>query len=94
LLLLQELEESDILGYTTICSCVDKAYNDYLKQLEKDMAVGVLLVSMQKENLFYCRTLRKFSFTTDTWSDPNHSSFMAVTAHWIESVDEKIPTGI
>lgn len=33
------------------------------------------------------------SFTTDTWSDPNHTSFMAVTAHWIESVDEKTPTG-
>jgi hypothetical protein len=34
----------------------------------------------------------KISFTTDGWSDPNQSSFMAVTAHWIEAIDEKTPT--
>jgi hypothetical protein len=26
----------------------------------------------------------KISFTTDMWSDPNLTPFMAVTAHWIE----------
>ncbi|KAF8235399.1 hypothetical protein L208DRAFT_1179125, partial [Tricholoma matsutake] len=35
----------------------------------------------------------KISFTTDTWSNPNQSSFMAVTAHWIESVEEQTHTG-
>ena len=36
----------------------------------------------------------KISFTTDGWSDPNQSPFMAVTAHCIEATDEKIPTGV
>ncbi len=27
------------------------------------------------------------------WSDPNLSPFMAVTAHWIESMSEDTPTG-
>jgi hypothetical protein len=36
----------------------------------------------------------KISFTTDGWSDPNQTSFMAVTAHWIEATDEKIPNGV
>ena len=26
---------------------------------------------------------------TDAWTDPNQTSFMAVTAHWIEAVVEK-----
>ena len=36
----------------------------------------------------------KISFTTDGWSDPNQTSFMAVTAHWIEATDEKTPSGV
>lgn len=39
------------------------------------------------------KSVGKISFTTDTWSDPNQISFMALTAHWIESVEEKTPTG-
>ena len=35
----------------------------------------------------------KISFTTDGWSDPNQTSFMAVTAHWIQATDEKTATG-
>lgn len=35
----------------------------------------------------------KVSFTTDAWSDPNQTSFMAVTAHWIEAIEEKTSTG-
>jgi hypothetical protein len=35
----------------------------------------------------------KISLTTDAWSDPNQTSFMAVTAHWIEAIEEKTPTG-
>ena len=36
----------------------------------------------------------KISFTTDAWSDPNQTSFMAVTAHWIQAIEEKTPTGV
>ena len=36
----------------------------------------------------------KVSFTTDGWSDPNQISFMAVTAHWIQAIEEKTPTGV
>ncbi|KAF8812857.1 hypothetical protein BYT27DRAFT_7011579, partial [Phlegmacium glaucopus] len=36
----------------------------------------------------------KISFTTDAWSDPNQTSFMAVTAHWIQAIDEKTSTGL
>jgi hypothetical protein len=35
----------------------------------------------------------KISFTTDCWTDPNQSPFMAVTAHWIQAVDEKTSGG-
>lgn len=36
----------------------------------------------------------KISFTTDAWSDPNRVSFMAVTAHWIQAIEEKTQTGV
>jgi hypothetical protein len=39
LLLRQELKESDIPGRTTIHKKIEKAYQDYLKQLEEEMAV-------------------------------------------------------
>ena len=35
--------------------------------------------------LYFQQCLGKISFTTDLWSDPNLSPFMAVTAHWIET---------
>jgi hypothetical protein len=39
------------------------------------------------------RSVGKISFTTDAWSDPNLNSFMAVTAHWVEGVEEKTLAG-
>ena len=39
------------------------------------------------------KSVGKISFTTDAWSDPNQRSFMAVTAHWIQAIDVKTPTG-
>jgi hypothetical protein len=39
LLLRQELKESDIPGRTTIRNRIEKAYQDYLKELEAEMAV-------------------------------------------------------
>jgi len=39
LLLRKELKESDIPGRTTIRNRVEKSYQDYMKQLEEDMAV-------------------------------------------------------
>ena len=35
----------------------------------------------------------KISFTTDAWTDPNQTPFLAVTAHWIEAIEEKTSTG-
>lgn len=42
----------------------------------------------------YCpqKSVGKISFTMDIWSDPNHTPFMAVTAHWIESVSDGLKT--
>jgi DNA-binding protein Fis len=42
LLLRQELKESDIPGRTMIRNRIEKAYEDYLKQLEEEMAVCIL----------------------------------------------------
>jgi len=39
LLLCQELKESDIPGRSTIRKRIEKVYQDYLKQLENEMAV-------------------------------------------------------
>jgi hypothetical protein len=36
----------------------------------------------------------KISLTTDMWSDPNLSPFMAITAHWIKSVTENTANGL
>jgi hypothetical protein len=38
--------------------------------------------------------LGKVSFTTDMWSDPNKTPFMAVTAHWIEAATQETPHGL
>ena len=38
------------------------------------------------------KSVGKISFTTDVWSDPNLTSFMGVTAHWIEGVEVKTMT--
>jgi len=35
----------------------------------------------------------KISFTTDMWSDPNLTPYMAVTAHWIKAETRKTPKG-
>ncbi|KAF9537737.1 hypothetical protein CPC08DRAFT_651642, partial [Agrocybe pediades] len=37
--------------------------------------------------------LGKVSLTTDLWSDPNLSPFMAVTAHWIQTDIKDTPEG-
>lgn len=37
--------------------------------------------------------LGTISVTTDLWSDPNLSPFMAVTAHWIETILHDTPNG-
>jgi hypothetical protein len=36
----------------------------------------------------------KISFTTDAWSDLNQVSFMAVTAHWIQAIEQETPAGV
>lgn len=36
----------------------------------------------------------KISFTTDAWTDPNQTSFMAVTAHWIQAIEQQTPTAV
>src|SRR6266436_2883755 len=46
---------------------------------------GLLMVTQE--------SLGKVSFTTDMWSDPNKSPFMAVTAHWIEATTQETPHG-
>ena len=51
------------------------------------------VILMVKRLIILQKSVGKVSFTTDGWSDLNQTSFMAVTAHWIESIDEKTPTG-
>jgi len=36
----------------------------------------------------------KISFTTDMWSDPNLTPYMAVTAHWIEAKEVRTSSGL
>jgi hypothetical protein len=38
-------------------------------------------------------SMGKISFTTDMWSDPNKTPFMAVTAHWIEATPQETSHG-
>jgi hypothetical protein len=38
-------------------------------------------------------SMGKISFTTDMWSDPNKTPFMAVTAHWIEATMQETAHG-
>jgi hypothetical protein len=94
LLLRQDLQESDIPGRTTIRKHIDQAFNSYIAQLKEKMAVlPVINFIFRCLFLFLQKSVGKISFTTDTWSDPNQASFMAVTAHWIEVIKEGTPTG-
>src|SRR5271163_3565835 len=93
LLLRQELKESDIPGRTTLRNRIEKAYEDHMKQLEEEMMVCILFSLSDKILIMLEKSVGKISFTTDAWSDPNQTSFMAVTAHWIEAVEEKTPSG-
>jgi hypothetical protein len=95
LLLREELKDSDIPGRTTIRKHIEKTYQDHLKQLEEDMTVCMLASSDIDTNLIMLQnSVGKISFTTDNWSDPNRASFMAVTAHWIEAIDEMTTSGV
>lgn len=38
--------------------------------------------------------LGKISFTADAWTDPNMRSFLAVTAHWIQTTPVQTPHGV
>ena len=38
--------------------------------------------------------LGRISVTTDMWSDPNLSAFMAVTSHWIETETIQTARGV
>ncbi|KAI5896314.1 uncharacterized protein SCHCODRAFT_02471500, partial [Schizophyllum commune H4-8] len=66
------LNDSDIPHRTTIRKRVEEVYHEHLKKIKKDMAAAV----------------GKVSTTMDVWTDSNMRSFMAITAHWIESVTE------
>ena len=45
--------------------------------------------------MFRQNALGKISLTTDLWSDPNLSPFMAVTAHWIKAtIVKQTPEGL
>ena len=40
LLLRKELKESDIPSHSTMCTCIEQAYDEHMKQLEEEMAVN------------------------------------------------------
>ena len=95
LLLHQELNESNIPGCTTIQNRIKTAFQTHMEQLGEEMKVFKL------SNFLFCfqtltflqKSVEKISFTTDAWSDPNQTSFMGVTAHWIEAIEEQTPSG-
>jgi hypothetical protein len=53
----------------------------------------MLLLDSILELICIQTSVGKISFTSDLWSDPNLTPFIAVTAHWIEPVFEETPTG-
>ncbi|OBZ73258.1 hypothetical protein A0H81_06727 [Grifola frondosa] len=77
LLLREDLQDSDIPRRSTIWNRIAEVVNDYLIDLSNDMKNSV----------------GKISFTSDMWSDPNLTPFMAVTAHWIKAKTEETPVG-
>ncbi|KAE9402646.1 hypothetical protein BT96DRAFT_784491, partial [Gymnopus androsaceus JB14] len=62
-----ELKERDIPHCTKIRKWIMDLWNEYLKKLKKELKDVIGLIS----------------FTSDLWTDPNMTPFMAVTAHWI-----------
>lgn len=42
---------------------------------------------------FQKHALGRISATTDMWSDPNLTPFMAVTIHWMEGISIETPNG-
>ena len=43
-----------------------------------------------RANFYLENSLGKVSFTIDMWSDPDLKPYMAVTAHWLKLVQEKL----
>ncbi|TFK16518.1 hypothetical protein FA15DRAFT_577502, partial [Coprinopsis marcescibilis] len=71
------LDDADIPHRTSMRKRIGEIWDEHLKGLQVDMGASI----------------GKISITTDCWSDPNLSPFMAVTAHWIESVQHVTPDG-
>jgi hypothetical protein len=88
LLLRKELKESDIPSHTTIRNRIKDTYEKHLEELSAEMQVNSLLPLVVCHDIlrFLQKSVGKISFTTDAWSDPNRTPFMAVTAHWIEAL--------
>ncbi|KIM55092.1 hypothetical protein SCLCIDRAFT_63979, partial [Scleroderma citrinum Foug A] len=59
--------DKDIPHRTTIRKRIMEIFDDHFNQLAEAM----------------WGSLGKILFTTDVWSDPNMTPFMAVAAHWI-----------
>jgi hypothetical protein len=93
LLLREELKESDIPGRTALCNHIEKAFKTYMQKLEEDLKVCNIQGICGPTYCFVQRAAGKISFTTDVWTDPNMTSFMAVTAHWLEVIEEQSGSG-
>jgi len=94
LLLRQDLKDSDIPHRTTIRNHVKEIWDEHLKGLEEEIKVRHTCSQLTFcLSFFWKDALGKISLTTDMWTDPNLSPFMAVTAHWIETKVTQTPEG-
>ena len=70
-------------------------WDEHLKGLEEEIKVCVTCPQLTLCSSFFWKVaLGKISITTDLWTDPNLSPFMAVTAHWIETKVTQTPEGL
>lgn len=95
MMLREGLRDEDIPHRTTVRNHILEVWDEHLDNLAEEMQVGLSSLIKPVLSLIICykESLGKISFTTDMWSDPNLTPFMAVTAHWIESITEETASG-
>jgi hypothetical protein len=89
LLLQNDLKDSMIPHCTKMHELIVNAWKRYFQTLKADLTVPLsIMIRLLHTNPLIQKAAGEISVTADMWSDQNHQSYLAMTAHWIAKVDE------
>jgi hypothetical protein len=89
-----ELEETEIPHRAKMRKAIVEGWQCEYKRLKQEMQVSSHVHTGMGFSIEYAsrqhiaqNSLGKISFTADIWSDPQLRPFLAITAHWIQHLD-------